>query len=348
MTLLYFILILGIIIFIHELGHFIFAKKAGIYCYEFSLGMGPKIWSRKSKKSETTYCLRAIPIGGFVSMAGESIDEDKEIPKKMRMQSKTWLQRFLTIIAGPLFNFILAFIILLVIGFCFGSTEQKTYVGNAIKNYPASEQGLQKGDRILEIDGNKVLFWDQALLKLQLISDDKPIDFKIERDGLIKTISIAPKKELIEGSDDAYRYLFGIQAPQTKKYGFTRGISYASTKIYTMTDSMFTVIGGLFTGGVALNNLSGPVGIYNVVGVTSKAGFENILYLIAYLSVNVGFINLIPIPAFDGGRILFLVIEKIKGKPVSPKVENTIHSVCFFLLIALMVIITFNDILRLF
>ncbi len=345
MTIIYFILILGIIVFIHELGHFIFAKKAGIYCYEFSVGMGPKLISKKFK-SETEYCLRLIPIGGFVSMAGESVEEDKKIPKNKRLQSKTWLQRFLTIFAGPLFNFILAFVLLLIVGLAFGAPSTKPVIGMLEEGSAAEKAGLEAGDRVLSINGKKVSTWDEIIMKLQLTNNGNPVDFEIKREnGTTKNIEVKPEKVI---QDDVVSYHFGVGMDQTISHGFIPSLSYASSKLYSLTKSMFTVLGGLFTGKIGVGNISGPVGIYSIVGDSAKAGLSNLIYLMAYLSINIGFINLIPFPAFDGGRILFLIIEKIKGSPVSPKVENMFHYVGFFILIGLMILVTFNDILRLF
>ena len=345
MTIIYFILILGIIVFIHELGHFIFAKKAGIYCYEFSVGMGPKLISKKFK-SETEYCLRLIPIGGFVSMAGESVEEDKKIPKNKRLQSKTWLQRFLTIFAGPLFNFILAFVLLLIVGLAFGAQSTKPVIGMLEEGSAAEKAGLEVGDRVLSINGKKVSTWDEIIMKLQLTNNGNPVDFEIKKEnGTTKNIEVKPEKVV---QDDVVSYHFGVGMDQTISHGFIPSLSYASSKLYSLTKSMFTVLGGLFTGKIGVGNISGPVGIYSIVGDSAKAGLSSLIYLMAYLSINVGFINLIPFPAFDGGRILFLIIEKIKGSPVSAKVENMFHYIGFFILIGLMILVTFNDILRLF
>lgn len=345
MTIIYFILILGIIVFIHELGHFIFAKRAGIYCYEFSIGMGPKLIGKKFK-SETEYCLRLIPLGGFVSMAGESVDEDKKIPKEQRLQSKTWIQRFLTIFAGPLFNFILAFILLLFVGLIFGAPSTKPVIGKIEKNSAAEKAGLVVGDEVLSIDNKKVHNWDQIIMKLQLIKNDNPVNFEIKKsNGTISNIKVTPKKKIVK---DVATYHFGVGMIQEKAHGFLPSLQYAGSKLYSLTQSMVTVVGGLFTGKISVSNISGPVGIYSIVGDSAKNGISSILYLMAYLSINVGFINLIPFPAFDGGRILFLIIEKIKGSPVSAKVENMFHYVGFFILIGLMILVTFNDILRLF
>ena len=345
MTLIYFIIILGVIIFIHELGHFLFAKKAGVHVYEFAIGMGPKILSKQPKNSETVYSLRLIPLGGFCAMAGEDV-EDEKLPKDKQLSNKTWFQRFMVIFAGPLFNFILAFVLLLFIGLAFGAPATKPIVGAIEKDSAAEKAGLEIGDTILSINGKKVYNWDQILMKLQLINNEDGVEFKIKnQNGKEEVIEIFPKKQV---TNDVVTYRFGIGSTTKREYGIIPALSYSGSKLVSLTESMGTVLGGLFTGKISVSNVSGPVGIYSVVGEQAKAGFDSILYLIAYLSINVGFINLVPFPAFDGGRILFLIIEKIKGSPVSPKLENTFHNIGFFLLIGLMLLVTFNDILRLF
>jgi len=346
MTIIYFVLILGVIIFIHELGHFLFAKKAGVKVFEFAIGMGPKIFSRKSKKDETEYSIRLVPLGGFCSMAGESNEDEKNVPKDKLLQNKTWFQRFMVIFAGPLFNFILAFVLLLSIGLIYGATPTKPVVGVIERNSAAHKAGLEVGDTILSINDKKVGNWDQVMMQLQMVDGSKEVKFKIMDTSLNETtINIKPEK-IIE--DDTITYRFGIGTGTKREKGILPSLSYACSKLVSLTQSMGTTLVGLFTGKIAVSNVSGPVGIYTVIGEQAKAGFDSILYLTSFLSINVGFINLIPFPAFDGGRILFLIIEKIKGSPVDSKVENMFHYVGFFLLIGLMILVTFNDILRLF
>ena len=344
MTLIIFILVLGTIIFVHELGHFIFAKLMGVYVYEFSLGMGPKLLHKKGK--ETEYCLRLIPIGGFCAMAGEEIDEeDIKVPKKRRLQAKKPWQRFLIMFFGPGFNFIFAVLILFFVALFCGSTSYDPLVYSVNKNYPAQVAGIEKGDRIIEINGKKVKTTDDATLYFTLNSKNKTIPIKVEKkNNKIKEYKVKPKKETKDGTTS---YKFGITIKGKKQYGFINSLKYTIVKTGSLFKQMWITVESLFTGGVSVKQLSGPVGIYSIVGEQSKAGISNILYLMAFLSINVGFLNLIPLPAFDGGHILFIIIEKIKGSPVSPKVENMIHTVGLFLLMLLMVYITFNDILRL-
>jgi len=343
MTLLYFILILGVIIFIHELGHFIFAKRSGIYVYEFSLGMGPRIFKFNRKNDETDYCLRLFPIGGFVQMAGEEINDDEDVPKDKKFSNKTFLQKLMTVIAGIMMNFLLAIVLLFIVGLINGAPQNKVIVGTIDPSYPAYTSGLQDGDKILKVNGRSANTTDKLTLQLQVFQG-KTIDMEVERNGVTKTIKLTPKEDEVDG-EKVYRY--GFQIEDEVEYGFFPALKYAFTKTFSLVHQMIFIIWYLITGQLELGSLAGPVGIYSVVGSAASSGLVSLLYLTAYISINVGFINLLPIPAFDGGRLLFLIIEKIKGSPVDPKLENTIHTIGFFLLMALMILITYNDVIRL-
>lgn len=345
MTLIYFILVLGITVFIHELGHFIFAKRAGIYVYEFSIGMGPKLFQFHSKKDETVYSIRLFPIGGYVQMAGESIEEDLDIPEEKRMQSKTWLQRFLTIVAGVLFNFLLAILLFFIIGLVNGSPTQSAYINEVVADSPSFVSGLEEDSKIVSLNGKKIKSMSHLALEFE-INYGKTFEFEIlTDDGETKSISIEPIKTV---DDDVETYYYGFSYGSKVERGIFAALKYAFTNVFALIHQMILVIFYLVTGKLSLNNLSGPIGIYNVVGEAAQYGILTIMNLIGLLCVNVGFINILPLPAFDGGRLLFLIIEKIKGKPVDPKIENTIHSIGMILLLLLMVVITYNDILRLF
>ncbi|MCI8778695.1 MAG: RIP metalloprotease RseP [Bacilli bacterium] len=346
MTLIYFILILGITVMIHELGHFIFAKKAGIYVYEFSIGMGPKLFQIHSKKDETVYSIRLFPIGGYVQMAGESVEEDKNIPKEKQLQSKTWFQRFMTIIAGVLFNFLLAVVLFFIIGLVNGSPSKETYINTVEETSPAFQAGLEPNSQILELNGKKIKSMSQLDLELN-INLGKNFEFVILTEtGDTKTVTITPIEKETEETGKTYYYGFSYRNNYNK--GILSALKYAFTNVFSLIHQMILVIFYLITGKLSLNNLSGPVGIYNIVGEASKYGILTMMNLIGLLCVNVGFINILPLPAFDGGRLLFLIIEKIKGKPVDSKIENTIHAIGMILLMGLMVVITYNDIMRLF
>ncbi len=361
LTLLYFVLILGIVVFIHEFGHFIFAKKAGIYVYEFSIGMGPRLFKFNRKKKvkgkdgkvtyvddETDYCLRLLPIGGFVQMAGEDIEVDENVPPEKRLQSKKWHQRLMVMIAGVMNNFILAFIILLIIGWTNPVSLHSTLLADVDqKIYPS----LVDGDRIVSVGGKKVNSYDRLVLELE-VNGTKTFDMRVRhKDGSYETVKVKAKEvKDDDGNLEGYDYGFAVTGTEAK--GFIAGIKYASGKFVNTISQMFWTVCYLVTGKISLNMLSGPVGIYNIVGTaasqTKVAGLTPILSLLALLNINVAFINILPLPAFDGGHALFLIIEKIKGSPVNPKVENTIHSIFFILLMILMIFVTYNDIVRIF
>lgn len=343
MTLVYFILILGLIIFIHELGHFIFAKRNGVYCYEFSLGMGPKIYSFNRKNDETTYSLRLFPIGGYVQMAGEEIEVDENIPEENRMQSKTFWQKFKIIVAGALNNFILGIVLLFLMALIFGSYDTKPYIGEVDENYNAYKLDVKSGDLIKKINDSNVITIDDVLLQFELLDEGSSVKFILEdQNGNIKEVTIDPTE------DEDGNYIYGISLSSEKKSGFVNAISYSFVEFASLYKSMYLVIKSLFVGDLGINSLSGPVGIYNVIGEQSKLGFENVMYLAAFISVNVGFINLLPFPALDGGRILFLIIEKIRRKKNNPKVENIVNAIGFGLLMLLILVITVKDVIKLF
>ncbi|MBR3898377.1 MAG: RIP metalloprotease RseP [Bacilli bacterium] len=343
MTLLYFILILGVIVLIHEFGHYFFAKRSGIYVYEFSIGMGPRLFKWKRKNDETEYSLRLIPIGGFVQMAGEEIEDDPDVPKDMKFSIKTFGQKFMTVIAGIMNNFLLAMLLLFLYALFNGAPQNKALIGEVIKDTPAYEAGLKEGDRVLTVNGKKADTSDIFALELQVHIQDK-VTLEVDRNGKSEKVTLKAKK-VKEKGQEVYKY--GFQITDEVKTGFIESIIYAITKTISLLHQMVLTIFYLVTGNLGLKSFSGPVGIYNVVGQASASGFWALVSLTALLSVNVGFINLLPLPAFDGGRLLFIIIEKISGKKVDPRLENTIHAIGFFLLMALMLLITYNDIIRL-
>ncbi|MFA5603605.1 MAG: RIP metalloprotease RseP [Bacilli bacterium] len=345
MTIIYFILVLGITVFIHELGHFIFAKKSGIYIYEFSIGMGPRLFKFERPNDETVYSIRLFPIGGYVSMSGEEVEVDENVPVEQRFQSKTWIQRFLTIIAGVTFNFLLAIVLLFIVGLAAGVPNNEPIIKSLDSEYPAYNTELQPGDKIIKVNNDKIRSVDRLLLELQLNSGKNITLEVIDKNDNKKTVELSPKK-VTEGEQEVYRYGFSLNNEVTE--GLIPSIKYSFVKTGNLLEQMMVIIKSLVTGELKLDALAGPIGIYNIVGETARAGLINLIYLIAFLSINVGFINILPFPAFDGGRLLFLVIEKIKGRPINAKVENIIHNIGFALLLILMLIITYNDIIRIF
>ncbi len=345
LNLIIFILILGFIVFVHEFGHFIFAKMNGVYVYEFALGMGPKLFSKKGR--ETEYSLRAIPIGGFCQLAGENIDDDdiKKVPKNRRLQDKTAFQRFLIMFFGAGNNFISAILILFLIALIWGGSTMDPVISSVDNKYPAYAAGIRKNDKIVSINGHHISTSDDISLYLAISNPKTKNTITVDRDGSKKTFKVKPK-EVKSGEEVSYRY--GMVISQKKTKGFVNAIKYTFKKTGSIFKQMAVTVKCLFTGGVKLTQLSGPVGIYSIVGEQSKSGLSSILYLVAFLSINVGFINLFPLPAFDGGHILFIIIEKIKGSPVSPELEAKIHTAGLIVLMLLMLFITINDIIKLF
>lgn len=350
MTLIILILILGVLIFVHELGHFIFAKRAGVYVYEFALGMGPKIFSFKRKKETkdpTIYSLRLLPIGGFCAMAGEEGEDDKTLKKDDFMCNKTKLERFLILVAGVVFNFVFAIILLFFQSLIWGTPEHKSVIGYVPDDLPISNAGIEVGDTVIGLNGYKVNSWDKLTVVLNLKHKGNTYDFKIKKaDGTIKDYKITPNIEKNENGDEIR--VFGLGAGDKVNKGFVNAVKYAFTKFWSIITTMVVIIGSLITGKLKLDSLSGPVGMYTIVGESAKYGLQSIMYLTAYLSINLGFINGIPLPAFDGGRILFVIIEAITKKKVDPKIEGILHTIFFVLLMILMLVITFMDIKKLF
>ncbi|MEG1457636.1 MAG: RIP metalloprotease RseP [Bacilli bacterium] len=343
-TLLILILILGLIVVIHEFGHFIAAKRQGIFISEFSIGMGPKILSHKSKKDGIEYNLRLFPIGGFVSMANEEIEGTK-LRKDQILENKSFPRKLLVLFMGILFNFILTIVLLFINALIYGAPELRPVVGLVQENSSAYNSGLKKDDLILSINNKKVSSWDDVILIIQYDKSTDSFDFEIERDNKKQVINIIPK---VKVEDDKEVRTFGIGASTKKYYGFVSSLKYSFTGFGKMTSSLFNILGRLFTGKLGLDNLSGPIGVFNVIDQVKSSGFENLIYLTAYLSLNVGILNLIPIPVFDGGRILIVTIERLRRKKINPKFESYLNTAGFILLIILVIFVTLSDIIKLF
>lgn len=346
--------ILGIIILVHEFGHFIWAKTFGVHIYEFSIGMGPLLHAHKGKKDGINYNIRAIPIGGFVSMAGEvydsgEVDENnKKIKKDKLMCNKKWWQRLIILVAGVVNNFILAIVILFIYTLIWGGGAITPKVLNVVEDKPAATAGLKSGDVITNINGYNVSSWDKAQIILYYKNTNEYYTFEVKHtDGTKEEIKIKP--EIIKDEETgAESKLFGIQIDAEDTSNVFKSFIYSIRKFNSIISSMVYTIWGLISGKIGLSALSGPVGIYEVVGETINYGINYFLYILAFLSINVGFINILPFPAFDGGHVLFLIIEKIKGSPVNAKIENTCHLIGFILIFLLMIIVTISDIIKLF
>ena len=347
-TILILCIILGLIISIHEFGHFIAAKKSGVYVDEFSIGMGPVILKHKSKKSETTYSLRAFPIGGFVSMAEKADPSNKKIKKEQILENKSFFHNFWVFINGIVFNFLLAIFLFFISGLLYGRPISQAIVHSVSEDGAAQKVGIETGDQIIKINGTDINSLDDFLLEAAAKKLEESYIFTVKKaDGSIVDYDIYPDVKYNEKGKEESR-IYGIMfSGSTYKKGFGQAVIYGFTGFYDNFITIFKILGSLFSGKVSVDSLSGPVGIYSLVDSVKSQGLETLIYLTAYLSINVGIINLIPIPVFDGGRVLILVIEKIIRKKTNEKLENILNLVGFGLMILLMLYVTFNDIIRL-
>ena len=242
---------------------------------------------------------------------------------------------------------LLAFVTLFIMCLFFTGSLATLQVDKLPTKYPAYQAGLRNGDTILSVNGEKISTWTQARLKIATSKEGSTLRFKVkDTSGETKTIKVTPKKE--KDKDGEEKYVYGVNSKTVKMKGFVGSVKYAVLETKDIILSMGTTIKYLFTGKLGVNDLSGPVGIYEVVDEQAQYGIDSLLYLLAYLSINVGVINLIPFPAFDGGHILFLLIEKVRGKPVSSNVEATITGIGFICLILLMIYVTGHDVINLF
>ncbi len=340
------IFILGIIILIHEFGHFIVAKKSGVFIYEFSIGMGPVIFSHKGKDG-IHYNLRAFPIGGFVQMAGEVGEDDENLKKEQFMCNRPWYQRLAILCAGVFNNFVLAIVLLFLLACIWGPTSSMPKVLSVVEGSPAENSGIREGDILTSINGHEFTSWDVGQIYLYYKNSDNVYSFGVTHsDGSTEVLKVTPEVTTDENGTETKT--FGIQIDNSREKNLWENICYAFEKFVSVIHSMVITVWGLISGQLSLQSLSGPVGIYKVIDTSIQYGLQQLIYITAFLSINVGFINILPFPAFDGGHVLFLIIEKIKGSPVNTNVENVINLIGFGLLMLLMIYITIKDILVFF
>ena len=335
MTIILALLLFGVIVLIHELGHFLFAKKNGITVHEFAIGMGPKLFGKE--KNGTLYSIRLLPIGGYVAMEGE----DEESNKPGSFGTKSILQRASVIFAGPFFNLILAIIFLIPVFIYIGSPT--TTLDQITDNSPAYEAGLNSGDTIKSIDGKEITSWSEFTNEIAQ-SDGKELSFVVERNNEMLTLNVTPQK-----SEDG-SYKVGVTCIRDKNV--INAIKDAFTTTWQMIVQMLTFLKQMITGTVPggfSNSVAGPVGVISIVSDAAKMGIMNLLYLGSIISLNLGIINLVPFPALDGGRLLLLFIEWMRGgKKIDQEKEAMINMIGFCALMAFMVFITYNDVTRLF
>ena len=336
------ILVFGLIIFVHELGHFLLAKANGIRVDEFSMGMGPRLWS--FVKGETRYSLKLFPIGGSCAMGEDDVNDVGE----GSFNSKSVWARISVVAAGAIFNFLFALIFAIVI---VGYTGyDKPIVSDVIEGFPAQEAGMQAGDRIVRIDGKKINLWREISFH-NMFHQGETVDVIYERDGKQHEVTLTPKQ------DEDGTYLLGVTSPKAyEKANFFTAIEYGAYEVKFRIVTTVESLKMLFTGAVGVDQLSGPVGIVDVMDETyqqtKQYGFLVVLLQMldmgVLLSANLGVMNLLPFPALDGGRLVFLFVEAIRRKRVPADKEGWVHAIGMLLLLALMAFVMFNDIKKLF
>lgn len=348
MTILFFILIFGIVVISHEFGHFLLAKAGGIRVVEFSVGMGPKLFS--FRKGDTCYALRLLPIGGACMFEGEDgLDTKEGEPSPGAFPNANVWKRISTVLAGPVFNFLLAIIIALIMVQFMSITD--VAISDFSEGSPAREAGLQVGDRILSIDGEKTCISSDITL-FTLTTKGGEVEVVYERDGQKHVTKLTPVYNEAEG-----RFLMGIvMGEQVDVKGFDN-LRYAWYEIRYFTRATFKSLGMLIGGRVHRQDVAGPVGIaVNVVGKTYEETREygwltvllNMMNITLMLTINLGILNLLPLPALDGGRLVFLLLEVIRGKPVPPEKEGMVHFAGLVFFMGLMVLVFFNDLVNIF
>ena len=331
------LLVFGVMIFIHEFGHFITARLCGVSVKEFAIGMGPTLFSWRSKKYETKYGLRLLPIGGFVSMVGEDEDSDdanafcnKKIP-----------QRMLIVVAGAVMNLLLGIILMAII--VFSQDALPSNVIAAFDENAISQQQLQIGDEVIKV-GNARVHTGEELVYEVMNKGYEPIDLTVIRNEEKLVLKGVQFGTFSESGATFGSYDFKVKAENKNfatlmKHTFFRSLS----TVKMVYDSLFGLISGRF----GIEAVSGPVGVVEVVGDAAKMGFGNLIYIVAVLTINLGVFNMLPFPALDGGRFLFLIIEAIRRKPINKNVESYINFAGIVILFAFMIFITCKDILKL-
>lgn len=350
-TIISFLFVLGAIIFIHEFGHYITAKLTDIRVEEFALGFGPKLIS--TKKGETVYSLRVLPLGGFCNMTGEFLPDDDLEEEKQKIyeqahskgrcfhQKSVW-KRFMVVIMGPLMNFFLALLVFLVVFTVYGipvDSIDTTRLGEVTPKLPAAEAGLKPGDKITAVNGQNVDSWNK-MSDIIRSADGEKLIIEYVRKEKSKTVTLQP-----EFNEELDYWIIGISAPLKREHVGVfettgRAIQNTGRLIYATVYGLINMVAER-----SAEDVGGPVQIASIVGDAARLGFSNLLTWLAILSVNIGLINLLPIPALDGGRLLFMIVEKIRGKPVSPEKEGLVHFIGFIILIILMLLIIYRDIL---
>ena len=353
----YFLLVLGILVFVHEFGHFLLAKKLGVGVITFSLGFGPKLIGRKI--GETQYQISAVPLGGYVKLIGEDRGEEiKEEDKERSFSFQPIWKRTLIICAGPFFNMFLTLVIFCFSFVFFGVPQEPLplppIIGGLQSGFPADKAGLKKGDTILSIDGASITTWNDISSIIRR-SEGKELSIKVKRNEEMIEYKISPepsKEKPAQGEKAAY--VIGIIAPyeemtfRYKRIGPPEAVYEGVLQTWHLTKLMVVVLGKMISGEISAKTIGGPIQIAQEAGKQGKKGLPYLLGLIAILGINLGLINLFPIPILDGGHLLFLVMEAILGRPVSIKKIEIAQQIGLILIILLMIYAFHNDLRRIF
>lgn len=340
-----FIIVLSVLILVHELGHFVFAKRFGVRVETFSLGFGRKILGFKRKGTE--YRVSAVPLGGYVKMAGESPYEKTLKGIKDEFSSKAIYQRAVILTAGPALNYILGFLLFVFI-FSFGTPQITSRVGTLMDGYPAKAAGIKEGDVIVQLNAKPIMYWEEVLDVVHKTTQGS-VNLKIKRQDKELSFVLAPKvRELKNVFGQTVKVgLLGIMPSGEVKYvryNPLKAVYLAGIKTWNVTWITYLSLWRMATGAISLKeSITGPIGIFMVTAKAASTGFAYVIGLMAILSISLGIFNLLPIPVLDGGYILFLIIEKIRGKPVSQKAYEWIMQLGLALLIILTAFVVYND-----
>ncbi len=333
------LLIIEVIVAVHEFGHYLAGRLCGMGIVEYSIGMGPKIIG--FRKNDIDYSLRAIPIGGFCKFVGE--DEDNSDPRAMNNQA-VW-KRIITVAAGALMNFVLAYVAAVIL---FAAFSYKTIpaVGNVLPDTPAMEAGLLAGDQIVAVNGMDVADGLEGVTFVQSVvgkAQGETVSFDVQREGQRLQVDIAPALVTLEDGSQVYQV--GIQFG-VERYGFWESFPAAGEYMLDSSTMMLDALRKLVFKGEGADDMVGTVGIISMVSETVREGWHMVFLFLFVISLNLGIINLLPLPALDGGRLVFLIVEAIRGKPIPPEKEGIVHAIGFVLLLVLFVVLTYQDIVR--
>lgn len=344
-----FVIVLGVLIFFHELGHFLVARLFGVGVEKFSLGFGPRIFGKTV--GGTDYRLSAIPLGGYVKMVGEDPDADIDPAQRaVSFMHQHVYKRICIVAAGPFFNILLAVIIFFGIFFVSGTYLIKATVGSVQEGTPAAAAGVQSGDEIVAIDGRDVASWDD-MAAIITNSAGRSLAVSVSRDGILQQLIITPRKTKVPNifGEEVERYVIGISAAgdvETIELGFFPALGQSFTQTYRITQLTIVAVAKLIAGTVSVKTLGGPIMIADMAGQQAREGAVNLLFFIALISINLAILNILPIPVLDGGHLLFFIIEAVLRRPVSLRVREVAQQVGLFFLLMLMILVFYNDITR--